>query len=220
MLSITDRVGIPRHEILLRVDSGHDATEYIQACVDAQIHFIIKRNLRWKDAYNEYLREWMPYVKRNVEPVKKKNPDIKIYYYTEETPSHGVKGEGVFSFSIFTEKEKDFTQQHFEIVSSDPMYGREPWIERTVDSFVTNVPVMDSSLEPSVNPKHSILECQKIYKDHTTRKQFLAEEKREMGIELLPSHLFKTNDMLLQLSAITFNIARLISDRAARETIA
>lgn len=52
-----------------------------------------------------------------------------------------------------------------------------------------------------------------LYHDHGTSEQFHSELKTDMNIERLPSGKFKTNDLVLQLSMLAFNMLRSIGQQ-------
>ena len=54
----------------------------------------------------------------------------------------------------------------------------------------------------------------RLYNDHATSEQYHSELKTDMNMELLPSKYFTTNKLFLALSAIAFNVLRLIGDKA------
>ncbi len=49
-----------------------------------------------------------------------------------------------------------------------------------------------------------------LYKDHATSEQFHSEFKTDLDIERLPSGKFATNDLIMTLSAFSYNILRFI----------
>lgn len=49
-----------------------------------------------------------------------------------------------------------------------------------------------------------------LYADHATHEQFHAEIKTDLDLERLPSGKFATNDLLLTLGALAYNILRMI----------
>ena len=49
-----------------------------------------------------------------------------------------------------------------------------------------------------------------LYKDHATSEQFHSEFKTDLDIERLPSGKFATNDLIMTLSAYSYNILRWI----------
>lgn len=53
-----------------------------------------------------------------------------------------------------------------------------------------------------------------LYKDHGTSEQFHSEFKTDLDLERMPSSKFKTNDLWLHIAKLTFNILRLIGEKA------
>ncbi|WMT47474.1 MAG: IS1380 family transposase [Acidithiobacillus caldus] len=64
----------------------------------------------------------------------------------------------------------------------------------------------DTTLPESFDPQ-TILS---LYADHATHEQFHAEIKTDLDLERLPSGKFATNDLLLTLGALAYNILRMI----------
>jgi hypothetical protein len=52
-----------------------------------------------------------------------------------------------------------------------------------------------------------------LYADHATHEQFHAEIKTDLDLERLPSGKFATNDLLLTLGALAYNILRIIGQK-------
>ena len=49
-----------------------------------------------------------------------------------------------------------------------------------------------------------------LYADHATHEQFHAEIKTDLDLEHLPSGKFATNDLILTLAAMAYNLVRLV----------
>ena len=64
----------------------------------------------------------------------------------------------------------------------------------------------DTTLPESVDPDTVIT----LYADHATHEQFHAEIKTDLDLERLPSGKFATNDLILTLGAMAYNILRMI----------
>ncbi|XXY98516.1 transposase [Acidithiobacillus sulfuriphilus] len=65
---------------------------------------------------------------------------------------------------------------------------------------------LDTTLPESFDPQAIIA----LYADHATHEQFHAEIKTDLDLERLPSGKFATNDLLLTLGALAYNILRMI----------
>lgn len=53
-----------------------------------------------------------------------------------------------------------------------------------------------------------------LYRDHGTHEQFHSEIKTDLDLERLPSGKFATNDLVLSLAALAYNVLRLIGQNA------
>src|SRR4030043_2273535 len=57
----------------------------------------------------------------------------------------------------------------------------------------------------------------KLYRDHGTSEQFHSELKTDLDLERLPSGKFKTNELVLLLGMVAYNLLRLIGQESLRE---
>ena len=87
-------------------------------------------------------------------------------------------------------------------------YGKDG-IPYEVSSLWTN-------LTPYISTNHCISKDIDLYKDNATGEQYHSEIKTDMSMELLPSHYFATNKAYLWLAVISFNILRIIGDKALK----
>ena len=56
-----------------------------------------------------------------------------------------------------------------------------------------------------------------LYHAHGECEQFHSEIKTDMGVERLPSGKFDTNELVLELTVIAYNILRMIGQQAVRQ---
>lgn len=56
----------------------------------------------------------------------------------------------------------------------------------------------------------SIEDIKEIYHQHGVCEQFHSELKTDMGIEIMPSGEFKTNELILYVAMYTYNISQII----------
>lgn len=176
--------GYEAKELLLRVDSGHDSSEFIQKAQKLGIRYLIKRNQR-----HENEMQLADSVRCDEKP-ESPRPGKTIW--------RGIRSDKKPA------KMKDF--KGFMVVEATERIilasGERLLIpELEVESWWTNLPF-------------SARECVGLYHDHGTSEQFHSELKTDMGIELLPSGKFATNALILGLSTIAFNCLRLIGDAA------
>lgn len=90
-------------------------------------------------------------------------------------------------------------------------------IERTVDAKgqVLLVPELEYDFWDTTLPAHlSPAEVIRLYQDHGTHEQFHSEFKTDLDLERLPSGKFATNDCVLSLAGVAYNVLRLIGQLA------
>jgi hypothetical protein len=90
-------------------------------------------------------------------------------------------------------------------------------IERTVDRHgqVLLLPELayefwDTTLPAAFSPTDVIT----LYQDHGTHEQFHSEYKTDLDLERLPSGKFATNDLILSLAMLAYNVLRLMGQSA------
>jgi len=185
-VAILVSAGYTAEELLVRVDSGHDSSDFIKALCELKVKFIVKRNLR-KESPEQLL-------------------DSIRGYEDTECPR---PGKTVFRGIRSDRKPSDFTDyKGFMVVEGVARTiqadGQQLLLPETaVDSWWTNLPC-------------DVRECVKLYHDHGTSEQFHSELKSDMGIELLPSGSMKTNALVLGLATLAFNCLRFIGQAALR----
>ena len=90
-------------------------------------------------------------------------------------------------------------------------------IERTVDANGQTllVPELEYDFWDTTLPAHlSPAEVIQLYQDHGTHEQFHSEFKTDLDLERLPSGKFATNDCVLSLAGVAYNVLRLIGQLA------
>lgn len=183
--------------ILVRLDSAHDADETLATCyaLDDEISravegcgldFIVKRNARREDE-----RMW----------IEQANGEhgAPAYSYTDEkngrvdvfrgAVSH-LRTESTADRPVFCVWEVKRMQRDDELF---PRYSTATWWTSLPDGADAVI---------------------RLYHDHATCEQFHSELKTDMDVERLPSGDFKTNSLILSLSALAFNVLRRIGQTA------
>ena len=56
----------------------------------------------------------------------------------------------------------------------------------------------------------------KLYRAHATSEQFHSELKTDLGLERLPSGKFQTNELVLLLGMVAYNLLRIIGQESLR----
>lgn len=168
--------------ILLRLDSGNDASENIALALEFGCPFVIKRNLR-----KESVDGWLDLAKSLGEE-KTPRPGKKVYIGTasHRVPARLAIGAPVELIFEVTER----TQ------SADGQELLFPEIE--VATYWTS---LGERAETIID----------LYHKHGTSEQFHSELKSDLNLERLPSHKFATNSAFLKLGMLAYNILRQIS---------
>jgi len=185
--------GLTSQPILARFDSGNDSMiNAITLSNIERVNFIIKRNIRstqYKEVMVGEVLDKHTYCIDNQE-------GIKIYHY-EKTEllqyfenDIAVQADVRKIFSLIERRADKYGQLLIE-----PKYELHAWW---------------TDLEEETYPPQTIID---LYKDHATSEQFHSEYKSELDIEKMPSGKFLTNELILSLSQLTYNILRFIGEK-------
>jgi hypothetical protein len=90
-------------------------------------------------------------------------------------------------------------------------------IERTLDvqGQTLLVPELEYDFwETTLPATYRPIQVIRLYEDHGTHEQFHSEFKTDLDLERLPSGKFATNDLILSLSMLAYNVLRLIGQSA------
>lgn len=183
--------------LLFRLDSGNDSADniglFMEECFKGdRVHFIIKRNLRRElpEDWLEGLRDVCTNVK---EPREGKKQYIgqtfrdTAYYVPDGSARSGQKLKTVGIRTIY-----DITERACD---HDGQYYIFPKIE--CDMYSVNVDF----------PDEDIIE---LYHKHGEMEQYHSEIKTDLCAEQLPSGKFKTNELVLELVQLAYNMLRII----------
>jgi len=169
--------------ILVRLDSGHDAWETRVALAQDCADFILKWNPRRQDPYAWLVRA----------------EELGRW----ESPR---KGKRVATFSVDETK----------IIEDETFCFRRVMrvVERTIDKHGQTLLIPEiemegwwTSLDDATFDDQSIMA---LYCDHGTSEQFHSEFKTDLDIERLPSGKFNTNNLIMTLAALAYNMLRWI----------
>ena len=179
--------------LLVRLDSGNDAAENVGILLENGAYYVIKRNLHKEDRseWETNIRSWCKEVS---EPREGKKVYIGttfkgIFYTTESGEQKSITNRIVYEM---TKRSSDATGQYF----------LEPEIE--LNMFWTNL-------------SESNREIIELYHAHGECKQFHSEIKTGMGVERLPSGKFDTNELVLELKMIAYNILRMLGQEIVHQ---
>ena len=177
---------ITKEPLLVRLDSGNDAVENIGILLEEGCRFIIKRNLR-RESKEEWFAMAQKYCRNITQPREGKTvytgSDWKEVSYTAE----------------------DGTQKTVTI-----RIGYEI-TERTIDKYGQFL--LPAELEVETwwdNTGMTDEEVIRHYHAHGECEQLHREIKTDMDVERLPSGKFDTNELVLELTILAYNILRMI----------
>lgn len=171
---------ITKEPLLLRMDSGNDSIDNIKVCIDSDIDFVIKRNLR-----KESLENWLAEAKENG---KSEMPrEGKTVYYGSVYKTKKVE-EDIYRIRIV-----------YQITERTSLHNGQLLLipEIDVETWWTSLDIREKD----------VIE---LYHQHATCEQFHSEIKTDMDLERFPSSKFDTNTIILQLAAMAYNILRII----------
>ena len=185
-VGIMECAGYKAGELLVRVDSGHDSSDFIRALQELGVKFIVKRNPR-----GEVPEQMLDCIRPDA--TREKPRRGKTVYRCVRGDRKPAGFDGFIGFMAVEAVERT-------ILAKEPgQLLLVPEVE--VDSWWTNLPV-------------AVPECVALYHAHGTSEQFHSELKSDMGVELMPSGTFRTNTLFLGLAAIAFNCLRFIGQTA------
>ena len=166
-IAIMLQAGYEARELLVRVDSGHDSSDFIEALSELGVKYLVKRNPR-----KESLEQLLDSIRYDETP-EQVRPG-KVIYRGVRSDRSPADFPGYSGFMVVEAIERT--------VLADGQALLIPPVE--FNSWWTNLP-------------YSVRQCAALYRDHGTIEQFHSELKSDMGIELLPSGNLKTNALVL-----------------------
>ena len=184
--------------LLIRLDSGNDASENIGIFMEESyrynnVSFIIKRNPR-----KESKEEWLASVKDCCTNVQKPRDGKTVYIgqtfrdVTYTLPDNSEKTVGIRTIYEIIERTVDKHGQYFIV----------PDIE--LGTYWTNLPLTDQEI---IDLYHAHGECE----------QYHSEIKTDMDVERLPSGKFDSNKLVLELTVVAYNILRIIGQESLKK---
>ena len=175
--------------LLVRLDAGNDAGDNLAILIEAEIDFIIKRNLR-----QESKDIWLKRAKLLGEATKIR-PGKFVY-----------RGDVSLRKTLILNEEKTdcWIRCVFEITERtiNAQGQRLLFPEIEADTYWASLPD---------DPPETIIAQ---YHDHATSEQYHADFKGEIDLERLPSGKYKTNQLILHCALLAYNNLRLIGQLA------
>ena len=180
-------------QLLIRLDSGNDAAENMGILIEDGSWFIVKRNMR----RGETKQDWLDKVKKCCKDVRHPRDGKTVYIGSSWKDVDYKDSEG---------NDKSITMRIvYEIIERtmdrDGQFLLEPDIE--CNTIWTNLGWTDDEV---IAGYHAHGECE----------QYHSEIKTDMDVERLPSGKFETNELVLELTVLAYNILRLIGQESLK----
>lgn len=180
-------------QLLIRMDAGNDACENLGILIEDGSLFIVKRNLRRGESKNDWLTK-----------VKECCKDIR----------HPRDGKTVYIGSSWRDVEYTDSEGNVKTITMRIVYEV---IERTTDKYGQFLMVPDIECNTIwTNLGWSDDDVINGYHAHGECEQFHSEIKTDMDVERLPSGKFETNELVLELTILAYNILRLIGQESLK----
>lgn len=187
---------IKEDNLLFTLDSGYCCKDNIELFRNERVDYIIKKNNRKEDLGDIFRRTKKKYEedKENENSIVKKieTREGKEYYITSIEETHYLKDD-----------EGNYSPVDVRVV--------QECIQRTIDKYgqVLIIPEYEikqyyTSLGDDISNEDVI----ELYHKHATCEQFNSEIKTDL--DRLPSGKFNTNEVVLKLAELTFNMLRMI----------
>lgn len=173
--------------ILVRTDCGHDCCDNVLVFTEKEVNFLMKKKNTRADKPEFYFKQAQKSGR------KKETRDGKERYLYSYEKMYVCKKEDESSVNI-------------------PVRIVVDAVKRTskVDGQVLLVPEYECKRYVTSLEEEREEEIIELYHTHATSEQFHSEIKTDMDIERLPSGKFSTNEIVLGLGGIVYNILRLI----------
>lgn len=179
--------------LLVRMDSGNDAKENLGILLEDGDWFIVKRNLRRGEAKED----WLKLVQEHCKDIR--NPR---------------EGKTVYVGSSW--KDVEYVTENGELKSICMRIVYEV-IERTIDKHGQYL--MEADIEVNTwwtNLGWTDDQVIESYHAHGECEQYHSEIKTDMDVERLPSGKFETNELVLELTIIAYNLLRMIGQESLK----
>lgn len=179
--------------LLIRMDSGNDAKENLGILLEDGDWFIVKRNPRGAETKDG----WLEKVKNCCKDVRKPR-DGKVVYI-------GSSWKDIEYMTTDGERRTICMRIVYEVIERTiDQYGQlllAPDIE--LNTWWTNLGWSDDGIIAS-------------YHAHGECEQYHSEIKTDMDVERLPSGKFSTNELVLELTIIAYNLLRMIGQESLK----
>lgn len=180
-------------ELLVRMDSGNDAAENLGILLEDGSWFVVKRNLR----RGERKEDWLDKVQDCCKDIRHPRDGKTVYVGSswKDVPYIDSNGdEKTITMRIVYEVIERTMDKHGQFLFP---------AEIEVNTFWTNLGDSDDT----------VIE---LYHAHGESEQYHSEIKTDMDVERLPSGKFDTNELVLELTILAYNILRIIGQSSLK----
>ena len=179
--------------LFVRLDSGNDAAENVGILLENGAYYVIKRNLRKEDKLecSDNIRSWC----RDIRHPR----DGKIIYVGSTFKD--------IAYTTETGEQKSICNRIvYEMIERTSSPDGQMFLETDIEMnmFWTNLGETDQ-------------EIIELYHAHGESEQFHSEIKSDMGVERLPSGKFDTNELIIELTIIAYNILRMLGPETVHQ---
>lgn len=182
-----------KEPLLIRMDSGNDAKEKLGILLEDGDWFIVKRNPRGAETKDG----WLERVKNCCKDIRKPR-DGKVVYI-------GSSWKDIEYMTTDGERRTICMRIVYEV------------IERTIDRYGQILLAPDIELNTWwTNLGRSDDDIIASYHAHGECEQYHSEIKTDMDVERLPSGKFSTNELVLELTIIAYNLLRMIGQESLK----
>ena len=180
--------------LLVRLDSGNDAAVNIGILIESGASFIIKRNPR----RGETKEAWLSDVKSWCKDIRNPREGKTVYVGT-------------------TFKDVAYRDAEGKACTEGIRIGYEV-IERTIDKKGQCLFTPDIEMNTWwTNLGLSDDEIIELYHAHGESEQYHSEIKTDMDVERLPSGKFETNELVMELTILAYNILRMMGQESLKK---
>ena len=180
-------------QILIRMDSGNDAKENLGILLENGTWFIVKRNMRRSETKEGWLSQVQRCCKDIHNPREGKTVYIGSSWKDVEYTTKNGESKTICMRIVYEIIERSMDKHGQILMESD--------IE--VNTWWTNLGWTDDEV---IQSYHAHGECE----------QYHSEIKTDMDVERLPSGKFATNELVLELTIIAYNLLRMIGQESLR----
>ena len=179
--------------VLVRLDSGNDAAENVGILLENGAYYVIKRNLRKEDK-----TEWADNIRSWCKDIREPREGKKVYV--------GSTYKDIFYTTEDGEQKSICNRIVYEMIERNSSLEGQLFIEPEIElkMFWTNLGESDREI---IDLYHAHGECEQSH----------SEIKTDMGVERLPSGKFDTNELVLELTMIAYNILRMLGQETINQ---